>query len=686
LQGADALYGRTFRDAGLDVEGLPAEEAGQRVAASTVAAELAGVLDSWASTRRENRGPDDPSWKHLVQVARVADPDAWRTRVRDALVRTDRQALLSLASSEEVFGLAPATLFVLGHALRMGTESSARNPGPTGGDAQVEVFLRRAQRRHPNDFWLNENLVSFFHAMQPPRAEEEVRFAAVAMALRPGSPGARNNLALALAGKGQFDEAIAEYREALRLKKDYPEAHNNLGLALKAKGLLDEAIAEYREALHSKKDFALIHTNLGNALHVKGLLDEAIAEHREALRLKKDDATAHNNLGTTLRDKGQLDDAIAEYRAALRINKDLHQTHNNLGVALHGKGLVDEAIAAYREAIRLKKDDAAAHNNLACALADKGQLDKAIAEWHEALRIKKDYVDPHLNLGKALHGDEAIAAYREAVRINKDCAEAHFNLGILLRNMGRLDEAIAEYREVIRIKKDYAEAHCNLGLVLRQKGEFQKSVEELRRGHELGSRNPRWPYSSAQWVREAQQLAQLDDRLPAVLEGKDQPRDAAERLGFAELCPYRKQYAAAVRFYEKAFTDEPKLAQDLRAGHRYNAACAAALAGCGQGNDVDKLNTKERARLREQALEWLRADLDAWGRLLNKEPDMVRPVVVQQMRHWLADTDFVGVRGPQALAKLPEAERQPWQKLWHDVANTLARAQAKKPEKKSGAK
>ena len=120
---------------------------------------------------------------------------------------------------------------------------------------------------------------------------------------------------------------------------------------------------------------------------------------------------------------------------------------------------------------------------------------------------------------------------------------------------------------------------------------------------------------------------------------------------------------------------------------RYNAACAAALAACGQGKDADKLDDKKRARLRRQALDWLRADLDAWGQLLNKESDKIRPLLVQQMRHWLADTDFAGVREPEALAKLPEAERQAWQKLWNDISDMLKRAQEKSaPEKKSGAK
>jgi hypothetical protein len=46
------------------------------------------------------------------------------------------------------------------------------------------------------------------------------------------------------------------------------------------------------------------------------------------------------------------------------------------------------------------------------------------------------------------------------------------------------------------------------------------------------------------------------------------------------------------------------------------------------------------------------------------------------MQHWLGDPDFAGVRGPEALARLPEAEREPWRTLWDDVATTLDRARA----------
>jgi tetratricopeptide (TPR) repeat protein len=705
---ADGLYGQTFRDAGLDVEVLPVEEAAERIRQSTVAAELAAVLDHWASIRRKIRGADDSSWKHFLEVARAADSDTWRRRVRQALERRDEQALLAVASSEEVFRLSPATLSVLGLALLEDKHALG----------QAEAFLREAQRRHPNDFWLNINLYHYFSLMQPPQREEAFPFAAVAVALRPRSPGAHLNLGVALRDKGLLDAAIAEYREAIRLKKDYADAHYNLSIVLHdkvrldeaeaecrealrlkkddheahynlsrvllAKGRLDEAEAECREALRLKKDYPEAHNSLGSVLEAKGRLDEAEAECREAIRLKKDYPEAHNNLGVALKAKGCLDEAIAEFRQALQIRKDDPLAHYNLGCALHNKGQLDGAIAEYRKALRLKKDYAEAHGNLGVALRDKGQLDAAIAEYREVLRIKKDDATAHVNLGVALHNkgqlDEAIAEYREVLRIKKGDAKAHYNLGLALRAKGQLDEAIAAYRQAVQLKKDYPEAHGALGQALLQQGRFAEARDSTRRCLDLLPPGHRLRPMVSQQLQQCERLLTLEKKLPQVLAGKLQPDSAADRLGFAQLCQrYRKSYLAAVRFYAEAFAAEPTFNGDKPSKHRYNAACAAALAGCGQGQDADKLDAKERVRLRQQALDWLRADLKAYGQVMEKAADKAVPALAQRMRHWLRNTDFAGVCGADALDRLPEAERLRWQKLWEEVEALRKRAAGKPP-------
>ncbi len=50
------------------------------------------------------------------------------------------------------------------------------------------------------------------------------------------------------------------------------------------------------------------------------------------------------------------------------------------------------------------------------------------------------------------------------------------------------------------------------------------------------------------------------------------------------------------------------------------------------------------------------------------------------MKRWQADPDLNGVRGTDALAKLPQAERRSWQDLWNDVA-TLRQAATARADK-----
>jgi tetratricopeptide (TPR) repeat protein len=262
--------------------------------------------------------------------------------------------------------------------------------------------------------------------------------------------------------------------------------------------------------------------------------------------------------------------------------------------------------------------------------------------------------------------EEAIKEFQEAIRLNADYPEAHFNLGHAFRDLGRLEESIKEYREALRLKKDYPEALYNLGLLLLQQGQFVQAAEAFRRGHSLASGNPRSAAPFARLLRQAEQFVQLDARLPAVLRGEAQPKDATERLAFGQLCVYRRYYVAAAGFYDKAFTTEPKILGEGPSPDRYDAACAAALAGGGQGEDAKALAEPERARLRRQALDWLRADLAAWRQALDKQPDKVGPQVTKTMQHWQHDKDFAGVRG-DSLTRLPEAERPDWRTLWEEV-------------------
>jgi serine/threonine-protein kinase len=255
-------------------------------------------------------------------------------------------------------------------------------------------------------------------------------------------------------------------------------------------------------------------------------------------------------------------------------------------------------------------------------------------------------------------------------------APAHANLGNSLRTRGRLDEAIAACRQAICLDPDFAEAYCHLGLALGTQGHFPDALAALQRGHQLGQTTPGWSYPSADWVRECQRLLDLDRRLPGILRGEDRSASAAERVTLAQLCRlYKHRYAAAARLYAEAFAGQPLLAEDLRAGHRYHAACAAALAAAGQGSDRAGVGDAERAAFRRYALTWLRADLAAWARVGQGSPQ-TRQSVIQALRHWLNNPDLAGLRDPQQIGRLPAEEQPACRRLWADVAALLRQAEA----------
>jgi serine/threonine-protein kinase len=146
------------------------------------------------------------------------------------------------------------------------------------------------------------------------------------------------------------------------------------------------------------------------------------------------------------------------------------------------------------------------------------------------------------------------------------------------------------------------------------------------------------------------------------------------QIELARLCHYKKVYAAEARFFRGAFNVEPKLAEVVPDGTRYDAACAAALAGCGRGLDADKLDDSERTRWRRQALDWLRQDLIWWGKELDKGNALTNASVRERMQHWQTDDDLAGLREPSGLDKLSPDERQECLALWKEVAAVLTRA------------
>jgi tetratricopeptide (TPR) repeat protein/tRNA A-37 threonylcarbamoyl transferase component Bud32 len=518
--GSDRAYTAAFAGYGLDLPGSRPEAVASRIRASAVRRHLLAALDDWAYVK-DQLWPE--SGEALRAVARQADDDPWRQQLRHPRVRKDRSALERLAGREDILAEPPATLEQLSLALQA-----------VGAQPAAQRLLREAQRRHPDDFWINFTLAVVLYA-EPATRPEAGAFWRVALALRPRSAVVANNLAIALRAQRQLAEAVQTCRRAIALAPDLAAAENTLGALLRDQGKLAEAAAAHRRAIALQPDYALAYTNLGLVLHDQGKLAEAIAAHRQAIALQRDFGDAYTHLGAALGEQGQLAEAVAAYRRAMALKPRSARAYTNLGDALRGQGQLAEAVAVCRQAIALEPDDAPAHASLGAALSAKGELAEAVGACRRALALKPDLAAAYITLGATLAKQgklaEAARACRRAIALKPDDALAHGNLCGMLLLQHRPVEAEAAARQALALKPDLAEAYCNLGHAFRLQGRFAEALAALRRGHELGSRRPGWPYPSAQWVRDVERLAEPGARLPKILraEAEDQgPRVPAK--------------------------------------------------------------------------------------------------------------------------------------------------------------
>jgi serine/threonine-protein kinase len=568
----DWTYTNAFREAGIDLDASTPAEVGAKIRARrpAVSVALAAALDDWADVRR-SLNSDQAGARQLTELARLADPDPWRDRLRELLQAApspDRLTRLKdLDQSARFDELPAATLHLWGAALLK-----------MGEPARAERVLRTAQRLYTNDVWINIGLARCLQRLE--RRDEAMRFYFAARSLRPDMA---HDLAHALEETGETDQAIAVFQDLARLRPNDVRHLACLGKALKDRGRTQEA---------------------------KAVGDEAIAAARASIAQKPDSAYAHFQLGG----------------------------------ALGNQGRSDEAVAAFRAAVRLNPNHAGSHYNLANSLGAQGKLEESVAEYREALRLKPDYL------------------------------EARNNLGGSLSTMGRLDEAIAEYREVLRLNPGEPEPHANLGRIFRIRGEFTEAIAELRKARDLGKSRPHFVQKVDVELAKAERAALLVAKLPEILAGKFTLSNVSEMVGFAQFCHRKNLHGASAWLWAAAFRAEPKLAEDMKVQHRYNAACAAALAGCGQGKDDQPLDEAAKARWRKQAIDWLRADLAAWSKVLDTAPPQARQAVAETLQHWKVDADLLGLRDPVALNRLPQAEQKACRGLWAEVDALLAKA------------
>ncbi len=143
------------------------------------------------------------------------------------------------------------------------------------------------------------------------------------------------------------------FRYFLSETPDEWKLHNSLGKELLEQERIDEAIAEYREAVRLAPDRPITRLNLGRVLFKKK--DYAAAQQEFTYIVQQDPTAwpAHVLLGMILLESGDPEGAIQKFKEADRIHPGEAEIHYNLGEAFAKQGKLTEATQEYRETLRL---------------------------------------------------------------------------------------------------------------------------------------------------------------------------------------------------------------------------------------------------------------------------------------------------------------------------------------------
>ncbi|HEX3484039.1 MAG TPA: tetratricopeptide repeat protein, partial [Micropepsaceae bacterium] len=93
---------------------------------------------------------------------------------------------------------------------------------------------------------------------------------------------------------------------------DFSSIYNNRGSGYAAKGQLDQAILDYSQAIYLNSNFALAYSNRGAAYEALGRIELALQDYDKAIALAPDFRVAYNNRCYALAELGHPEEGLKD--------------------------------------------------------------------------------------------------------------------------------------------------------------------------------------------------------------------------------------------------------------------------------------------------------------------------------------------------------------------------------------
>ena len=255
--------------------------------------------------------------------------------------------------------------------------------------------------------------------------------------------------------RGELDEALIHYRQAIALNGDSAQAHQKMAMALQKQGNLPEAMRHYRKAI---------------------VLNQA----QDSLTLKE-----KSLLGDFPSDNSDNREKDPKMNTQIAQSSSLNSSQPVMDNNISPKNQENQAELAILPAETVipnpKKEAAEIYLQQAIAYYEASRWQEVVEACQNAVNAVPDLAEAYKLWGNALQklGQplEAMGYYAKALEIQPDMAEVYANLGSLYAQQQKWDKAEQYYRKAIVLKPDFSGAYRNLAKVLKQSGELEKAKE-----------------------------------------------------------------------------------------------------------------------------------------------------------------------------------------------------------------
>jgi Tfp pilus assembly protein PilF len=169
------------------------------------------------------------------------------------------------------------------------------------------------------------------------------------------------SLGQTLEKRGDYEQAEAAYREAVKQAPTRGDAWARLAVLDDRQGKFAESAECYRKAMELQGASASLCNNQGYSLYLQRRWAEAERSLRQALALDPANKRAHNNLGLLLAHAGQDPEGLSEFRQAGCTEAEAHA---NVALARAMEGDRDGALAHYERAAAIDPNSVSARRGL----------------------------------------------------------------------------------------------------------------------------------------------------------------------------------------------------------------------------------------------------------------------------------------------------------------------------------